>query len=150
MTMTVRRADHEDLDALASLFDAYRQFYDQEPDLPGARAFLEARLANHESVIFIAEGPAGAAGFTQLYPLFTSIGMRRLWLLNDLYVAAEQRRGGVAAGLMAAAHAHAAATGANGVMLETQISNAPARALYKKLGYRRFETTDFWFLPVAG
>lgn len=150
MTMTVHRAGPADLDALAVLFDAYRQFYEQAPDLHGARAFLGARLANDESVIFIARDDAGAAGFTQLYPLFTSVGMRRLWLLNDLYVAADRRRGGAARLLMDAARAHAIETDASGIMLETQKTNAPARALYEKLGYRQFETTDFWFLPATG
>lgn len=146
MTVNVRRATLADLDALADLFDAYRQFYAQPADMPGARAFLEARLANAESVIFIA---GDAAGFTQLYPLFTSVGMRRLWLLNDLYVAGDQRRGGVASALMNAAHAHAAGTGAAGVLLETGKTNAPAQALYRKLGYRRNEVTDFWFLELG-
>ncbi|HEX7046039.1 MAG TPA: GNAT family N-acetyltransferase [Gammaproteobacteria bacterium] len=148
MSMNVRRAGVDDLDALAVLFDAYRQFYAQPSDVPGAQAFLEARLVNDESVIFIAEVPEGAAGFTQLYPLFTSVGMQRLWLLNDLYVAAGQRRTGAATALMEAAHAHAIETGASGVMLETQKTNAAAQALYRRLGYRRNDVTDFWFLAL--
>lgn len=148
MNMNIRRAGADDLDALAHLFDAYRQFYAQPSDVPGARAFIEARLVNNESVIFIADGPKAAAGFTQLYPLFTSVGMQRLWLLNDLYVAADQRRTGAATALMAAAHAHAIETGASGVMLETQKTNAAAQALYRRLGYRRNEETDFWFLSL--
>lgn len=148
MKISVRRATRDDLDALAVLFDAYRQFYAQSSDVPGARAFLAARLHDDESVIFIATAPDGAFGFTQLYPLFTSVGMRRLWLLNDLFVAADARRLGVASALMQAAHAHARDTGAAGVLLETQRTNHSAQALYRKLGYERNDSTEFHFLAL--
>jgi len=44
-------------------------------------------------VVFLAlDGDAGrATGFTQLYPLFSSVAARRKWLLNDLLVAPELR-----------------------------------------------------------
>lgn len=144
----VRRAVIEDLDALALLFDAYRQFYAQQPDVDGAREFIAARINNDESVIFIAELEGRAVGFVQLYPVFTSVGMRRAWLLNDLFVASNARRNGMAAALMQAAHEMAAADGAAGVLLETQISNTGAQALYEKLGYQRNDTTWFYWLPL--
>lgn len=148
MKISVRRATSDDLDALAVLFDAYRRFYAQPSDVPGARAFLAARLQNDESVVFIATGATGGVGFTQLYPLFTSVGMRRLWLLNDLFVAQDARRLGVASTLMKAAHAHAKDTGAAGVLLETQRTNHSAQALYRKLGYERNDSTEFHFLAL--
>jgi hypothetical protein len=40
MDMQVRLADLGDLDELAPLFDAYRQFYRKTPDLDLARTFL--------------------------------------------------------------------------------------------------------------
>lgn len=149
MNCKIRRATLDDLAALAALFDAYRRFYGQPPDLAGARSFLEERLAQDESVVFLATRGEAPAGFTQLYPLFTSVGMRRLWLLNDLYVAADARREGVATGLLQAAHAHAAATGATGVLLETQIANRGAAALYRGMGYVRNTATDYYFLELA-
>lgn len=146
MEFHVRRAGIEDLGALAPLFDAYRMFYGQSSDLDGARRFLRARLENGESVMFLAEGKA-ALGFTQLFPLFSSVRMQRLWLLNDLFVAAQARRGGVATALLRAAHAFAAASGARGVLLETGVENRNAQALYEKLGYRK--NTSTWFYELA-
>jgi hypothetical protein len=52
--MLVKRAGPADVDAVAPLFDAYRQFYGQRSDLAAARAFLEERLRREESVIFFA------------------------------------------------------------------------------------------------
>ncbi|MGH8426671.1 MAG: hypothetical protein ACRES7_01640 [Gammaproteobacteria bacterium] len=82
----IRRAELSDLDALAPLFDAYRSFYGRKSDLYGARTFLEERLQREESIIFLAELDSQPAGFTQLYPLFSSVNMSRIWILNDLYV----------------------------------------------------------------
>ena len=55
-------------------------------------------------------------GFVQLYPLFSSTARRprRLWLLNDLYVAPEARQGGVGRALMRRARRLAEETGAAG------------------------------------
>ncbi len=81
------------LDVLTGLFDAYRQFYGQEPDLLGARRFLEARLRGGDSVVLLAFDATGAGvGFVQLYPSFSSVAMKPIWILNDLFVAPEARR----------------------------------------------------------
>lgn len=149
MTHSIRQAGGDDLDDLAELFDAYRQFYGQAPDIPAAHDFLAERMAREESVVFVAALGPRAVGFTQLYPLFSSVRMRRLWLLNDLFVAGDMRRGGVASALLNAAHEHARASGAAGVMLETGIENRQAQALYAKLGYRRNESTWFYEFPLA-
>jgi ribosomal protein S18 acetylase RimI-like enzyme len=149
MSIRIIKASENDLAVLASLFDAYRRFYGREQDIDGARTFLADRLRNDESVIFLARNVDGESlGFTQLYPLFTSVGMRRIWLLNDLYVTEKARRSGVASGLIDAARAHAKATDATGVLLETQIENRNAQRLYEKLGFRRNEETWFYYLDV--
>ena len=135
MTLSVRRAGQDDLDALAPLFDAYRQFYAQPPDLPRARAWLSERIARNESIVLLARNAAGPVGFTQLYPMFSSVRTARLWILNDLFVAAEGRRQGVARALLADAEAIARARGANGVSLDTGLENAAARSLYEASGF---------------
>ena len=90
--LTIVRAGKEHLDDLAQLFDAYRQFYEQPSDLEGAREYLSERMANDDSVIFLAMRDGEGVGFTQLYPSFTSLRMGPLWILYDLYVIPEARR----------------------------------------------------------
>jgi ribosomal protein S18 acetylase RimI-like enzyme len=135
----IRRASTADLDLLVPLFDAYRQFYRQPPDPARARGFLAERLTGGESVVFLALEHAGAeptpAGFTQLYPIFSSTRCRRSWLLNDLFVAPAFRKAGVARRLMDAARRHAVETGATEIELMTAHTNAAAQALYESLGY---------------
>lgn len=136
--MPVLRATLDHLELLVPLFDGYRCFYKQKSDLDGAREFLKSRLEEGSSVIFIALGASSEApahGFTQLFPLFSSVSMQHTWLLNDLYVAPEGRRSGSAQQLMGAAADFARADGAKGLELETQKDNAPAKALYDSLGW---------------
>ena len=136
--MRIDQATLHDLDALAPLFDGYRQFYGKPSDLAGAREFLTARLRLNESLILLARDAHGEAlGFTQLYPLFSSVRMVRTWLLNDLFVAAPARRRGVARALLEAAAVHAKKLGAASLSLSTAHDNLPAQALYEALGWQR-------------
>ena len=143
VAISVRRAGADDLDILASLFDAYRQFYAQPADLERARAFLGERIVRDESVLLLAEHAGVAAGFVQLYPLFSSVRTGRIWQLNDLFVAAHARRLGVARALLQAACEHGRATGALGLQLETMPDNRTAQALYRSEGWQDGDT--LWF-----
>jgi len=138
MSVQVRQATVHDLDTLVPLFDGYRQFYGKPSDPEGARAFLGARFAHHQSVILLAMDAGGTGmGFTQLYPLFSSVRMVRTYLLNDMFVSPQARRQGVAAALLREAAAHARALGAASLSLSTALDNAPAQALYEALGWQR-------------
>ena len=138
----IRRAGSDDLDALAGLFDLYRQFYRQPSDLAGARAFLSERIARDESVIFLAEDSGQPFGFTQLYPSFTSSGMKRTFILNDLFVVSEARGRGVATALLRHAAKFAQGEGAARLGLSTAVDNSAAQALYEREGWKR--DTDFF------
>ena len=141
--MTVRPATPADLDALAALFDAYRVFYKQPSDLAGGRAFLAERFERGESVIFIAVDEDGRAlGFTQLYPSFTSAGMKRIYILNDLFVAETGRRQGVGTALLEAAATFARESGAARLALSTAFDNLTAQSVYEAHGWTRDQ--DFY------
>jgi GNAT superfamily N-acetyltransferase len=138
----VFQAGPDDVGRLAPLFDAYRRFYEQPADLPGAERFLQERLNRRESVILAAEVTNGTAtgavvGFTQLYPSFSSISMQPLYILNDLYVVPDSRRLGVGRVLLEHARAFAAGAGASTMVLQTALTNLPAQTLYESLGWRR-------------
>jgi RimJ/RimL family protein N-acetyltransferase len=148
---TVIRGTMHHIDRLAELFDAYRQFYEQPSDVAGAKAFLTERLHRQESVIFAALDSNGEIqGFTQLYPTFTSVGMRRAWLLNDLYVAEKARKQGLAEALLYKAREYAISTGAKYLMLETAVTNASAQRLYERLGWvaDKEHYYYYWSLPA--
>ena len=144
------RATPDDLDALEALFDAYRVFYGKASDRAAARAFIGERLQRGESVVFIARDAGGEAlGFTQLYPSFSSVAARRIWILNDLFVAPVARQRGVARRLMERARAFAVESGALRLVLETAEDNGPAQALYESLGYVRETGMRHYALELA-
>ncbi|MFC4762163.1 GNAT family N-acetyltransferase [Dyella koreensis] len=136
MSITVRQATIHDLDTVAPLFDAYRQFYQQPSDLALARRFLAERFQHRESVILLAlDGQGRGVGFTQLYPLYSSVRATRKYLLNDLFVTPAARKHGAARALLEAAAAHGRAMGVSGLSLSTAHDNQPAQRLYESMGW---------------
>lgn len=147
--MHLVRATSDHLDVLVNLFDQYRQFYRQESDLAGALRFLGERLERDDSVIFLAlNSQHQGKGFTQLYPSFSSVSMKRVWILNDLYVSQDHRRQGVAKALMDRARQLAVETKAKGIVLETEVANTVAQPLYEQLGYSRDSDTYHYQLVL--
>lgn len=148
MSFSVVQATIRDLDVVAPLFDAYRQFYGRQPDLDGSRRFLRERFQLQESLILLARGGQGEGlGFTQLYPLFSSVRAVRAWLLNDLFIAPQARRQGVGAALLREAAERGRELGAGCLMLSTALDNAPAQALYEAMGWHR-EASCEYLLPL--
>ena len=135
----VRQAVLTDLEQLAALFDQYRQFQGQATDLAAARDFLWARFDHGESIVFLAHDGAQPVGFAQLYPSFSSVALKRVFILNDLFVAAAGRRKGVATHLLAAVEAYAWSLGAVRVTLNVAQANVTAQALYAARGWQQDE-----------
>ena len=69
------QAEPNHLDDLALLFDAYRVFYKKESDLSAAQVFLRECLIKNQSVVFMVYDGSRAVGFSQFYPLFSSVNM---------------------------------------------------------------------------
>jgi GNAT superfamily N-acetyltransferase len=133
-TMEIKKATIEHLPELAVLFNGYRIFYKKESDLEGARQFLKERLTKNESEIFVSFSGTIMTGFTQLYPLFSSARMKKLWLLNDLFVDENFRGQGFSIALMDRAKDLCRQSGACGFMLETAKTNSIGNQLYQKVG----------------
>jgi ribosomal protein S18 acetylase RimI-like enzyme len=145
--MSIRKASLNELNSLTELFDSYRVFYKQESDLEGARAFLKDRLINEDSVVFIAYDETNPVGFVQLYPTFSSVSMKRSWILNDLYVNASARKKGFGEKLIKKAIEFVEETGAKGVSLETGNDNVTAQSLYEKIGFKK-ESNYFYYFSI--
>ena len=145
-----RQATIEDLENLAELFDCYRVFYEQASNLEQARQFLWERFEHQESVLFITihSVTRKAAGFIQLYPSFSSVSMKRIWILNDLFVKNDFRCNGVASQLLDAAKAYAQLTHAKRIELTTAKTNQQAKKLYEKHGYFLDKTFDSYQLSI--
>lgn len=136
---TVRRVVRADLEALATLFDQYRQFQGQAGDVAAASAFLRDRFHHAESVVFLCHDGDAALGFAQLYPSFSSVSLSRVFVLNDLFVHASGRRRGVASLLLAAVESFAWSLDAARVTLNVARGNTSAQRLYEARGWKQDE-----------
>ncbi len=144
--MQIRKASLQDIIALATLFDAYRVFYEKNSDYDGAVRFLTDRIERNESEIFIAETDTQQmVGFVQLYPLFSSTRMQRLWLLNDLFVLPEFRSKGISIALIEKSKTLCIETNACGLQLETAKTNIIGNNLYPKTGFELDTEHHFYF-----
>ena len=98
-------------------------------------------MESNESVIFLAFEDSTAIGFAQLYPLFSSAALARTFILNDLFVSPEARRGGTGTALLRASVDYGRSVGAYRLTLSTELSNTVAQSVYEKNGWVR----DAWF-----
>jgi len=152
--MHIRLATLEDLESLIPLFDGYRVFYRQVSDYDKARMFLKDRLTHNDSVIYIAfaksnvrdSRPTGersgkadsetAVGFTQLYPIFSSVSMEPMYILNDLYIHTDYRSKGIGQALIHTVKDLCRKERQKGIVIQTETTN-PAQHLYERLGFTK-------------
>ncbi|HRK74033.1 MAG TPA: GNAT family N-acetyltransferase, partial [Rhodothermales bacterium] len=135
-----------DVDSVSQLFDLYRVFYKKESDIEAVKCFITERMEQGDSEIYLAETSKGQiVGFTQLYPLFSSTRMRRLWLLNDLYVEKSFRGQGISKALIESAKQLAYRTNSCGLLLETGITNTVGNQLYPSTGFEIQSNSNFYF-----
>ena len=140
-------ANSSHLEPLVDLFDAYRVWYRKASDKKTARQFLEDRIQQKESIIYLVEDSTKKAfcGFVQLYPLFSSTRMRRLWLLNDLFVSPNYRGNGLSKLLIDRAKELAIQTNAAGLLLETEKTNTIGNQLYPSAHFELADATNYYF-----
>ena len=148
--ISIYKAGLDDLDTMEKLFSGYLAFYKRTHNVAAIRSFLSERIANKQSVIFIAKSDEKALGFTQLYPAFASLSLKPSWILNDLFVLPEARGTGIANALMTKAKELALETQACEIFLQTARSNHQAQALYEKLQYRRDDEFLVYTLNIPG
>uniref|UniRef100_A0AAU2JR66 GNAT family N-acetyltransferase n=1 Tax=Streptomyces sp. NBC_00049 TaxID=2903617 RepID=A0AAU2JR66_9ACTN len=141
--VVVREAGEADVDTAAGLFRGYLDFYEvdvKDPDHP--RAFLAERIANGESLVLLADSDSDAegtrtVGLAQVYRTFSSLALRPVWILSDLYVDPSGRRTGAGRALLREVLRRAAEAGVSGVQLETGYDNTVAQGLYEAEGFVR-------------
>lgn len=134
--MNVRLATITDLNEISSLFDTYRVFYRQLSNIDQSTAFVRERFLNQQSWILVVEQEGRLVGFSQLYPMFSSVSVHRLMVLNDLFVVTEKRGTGLGRALISASQRLAKEMGFETMTIATEKGNAKARQLYPEIGFK--------------
>lgn len=127
------------------MFDAYRVFYQKETDVAAAAFFIKERITNGEFIIYVAFSDDKAVGFTQLYPIFSSTRMKRVWLLNDLYVDLNSRGNGISKMLKKKSKQLTKDTNAAAVILETEKTNTVGNQLYPSAGFALKDDVNHYY-----
>lgn len=146
--MDIIRISNSESAIVIDLFNKYRMFYKQDSNIELCKQFIESRLKNNESVIFVAISKLNnktiPVGFTQLYPKFSSGKAIKIWVLNDLFVEENYRNRGIGEKLIKIAMKYAKDDNANHVELSTAVDNYNAQKLYETIGFERQNpSTDF-------
>ncbi|GAA3964439.1 GNAT family N-acetyltransferase [Mucilaginibacter dorajii] len=145
--MQIKQISIVDYQLVTGLFNQYRVFYKQVSDIALAESYIKNRLEHNESVIFVAIDGDEPVGFTQLYPLLSSVRATKNWLLNDLFVDAAHRKQGIGEALLQTAYDFAKSHGATFIELETSVDNFTAQSLYEATGFVRqpANTTSYYY-----
>lgn len=145
MDLAIIQIDAAQSHLVIDLFDQYRVFYKKTSDPALAKKFIQARLDNKESIIFVALDNTKPIGFTQLYPKYSSARAVKNWILNDLFVDSVYRKQGIGEALIKTAMQFATAQEAVFVELSTAVDNFTAQSLYEQIGFIKQEPeTDFY------
>lgn len=148
--ISIKQINLTEANLVVGLFNQYRIFYKQLSDIGMAQAFINERLQNNESIIFVAMDDDEPVAFTQLYPKYSSVRLIKNWILNDLYVDADYRKQGIGEKLIRAAMDFAKKQGSGFVQLETAVDNYTAQSLYEAIGFvKQEEDKEFFLYKIA-
>ncbi len=136
------QAGHKNLQQVVFLFDQYRMFYKMSSDRIAAENFVNDRLVQQDSLIFLALKKNSAVGFLQVYPSFSSVAMQPIWILNDLFIDSSARQTGCAKKMMKYLQEQAKQRSIFSIKLATAVNNYKAKSLYESLGYRLNQDFD--------
>ena len=100
MELKIIRANQKHIEGVSTLFDIYRQFYKYQKDLINSRNYIQKRIVNNESIIFICKENNNIIAFVQLYETFDSLNLCKKLIIYDLYVLEKYRKLGIGNKLM--------------------------------------------------
>ncbi|HEY8580774.1 MAG TPA: AAC(3)-I family aminoglycoside N-acetyltransferase [Beijerinckiaceae bacterium] len=146
----VRRLRPGDLPAFRALNALFGAVFDEPETYGGApptEAYVDALLAKDHVIALVAESGGEVVGGLVAYEFDKFERMRREVYIYDLGVAVHARRQGVATALIGRLRRLAAERGAWVVFVQADHGDAPAIALYEKLGVRE-EVLHFDIAPA--
>lgn len=145
----IRRLTAADVARLRELNSLFGEVFEDRETYGGAPpddAYLTALLGQEHVTVLVALAGGTVVGGLTAYALDKAERARREIYLYDLAVAADRRRRGIASALIAYLRAVSAAGGAYVILVQADPGDAPAIALYTKLGLR--EEVHHFDIPV--
>jgi glycosidase/GNAT superfamily N-acetyltransferase len=133
--LKIQSASANDIHTITHLFVDYaRSFGETNPIFDNISAFLQDKINNAGYTLYFAEKDGTPVAFAGLYPIYSSVTLKKQWLLNDFYVSQNCRGQGIGTALMNEIKASLKAE-AQGIILVTSDKNAEAKAFYEANGF---------------
>lgn len=145
--MRIIQASLEHLDQLTPMFIRYREFYNAMPQHELSKAFLSQRLKTKEAIVFMAIEADDPLGFCLIYPSFSSVLLRPIWIINDMYVTEVSRRKQVANQLIQKVAEQARDNNVVRLRVSIHASNAIAQRLYESADFLEDQHFRSYILP---
>ncbi len=131
----IRAANHDDVEQILPLMEAYCDFYEVEPDRDGLERMAHALIdLPDDQAYLLAAVDDAVIGFAACGWKWSSLRGARIVVLEDLFVAPEQRGKGIADDLITESAAVARRHGAPVLAWHTQPTNERAQAVYNRVG----------------
>jgi GNAT superfamily N-acetyltransferase len=124
----------------------YCDFYEVDPPDDALLAMSRALLADPdgEGIQLIARDDGGrAVGFATVFWTWSTLSASRIGVMNDLFVSADARGGGLADALIAECVERCRARGATSLGWQTAKDNERAQGVYERVGGKREEWLDY-------
>lgn len=147
--MNIKRCDINDLELLIPLFDDYRQHFKQSSEPELIQEFLAQRIESDDVIIYLAHTNNDIHGFVLLYPSYSSIGLSKIWILNDFYLRSGNQKRLMAKQLLDQLVADCKEAGAIRIEVTTRKENHKLHNLYKEYGFEKDYKYDHYFLQVT-
>ncbi len=138
-SFTIRRVAPDDLALMNALLTTFGEAFDDADTYGRARpsvAYMKSLLADHYFIALAALKHSTVVGGIAAYELRKFEQERSEIYIYDLAVAQEHRREGIATALIQELRKIAIERGAYVIFVQADVGDAPAIALYSKLGKR--------------
>jgi GNAT superfamily N-acetyltransferase len=143
----------DDLPDLLPLMRGYCDFYEVDPSderlLDLARTLIADPERQGLQLIARGDGDGRAVGFATIFWTWSTLSADRLAVMNDLFVSADARGGGVADALIAACADQCRERGVPELAWQTARTNLRAQAVYERVGAARDERWLDYSVSVA-
>lgn len=148
--MEIVRCTEAHLESLVKLIQEYRKFFGCSESAEAVYEFFQERMRLQDSATFMAlqSGTEIGMGFVNLYPSFSTLSLKPIWILNDLGVSRSYSGHGVAKSLILKAQEFALETGAIRIELKSEKANEKALSLYESVGFSVDHEHVYYRVPI--
>jgi GNAT superfamily N-acetyltransferase len=135
MTVVRLTPGHPEFADAVELFDEYRQHYGANPAPEAVEAWIREQLTSDRMRLYGAGRGDRLRAICTVAVIPASLTLRTVWLVRDLFVEPDSRRGGLGRALLAHLADEARSEGAHRLSLQTEADNERALSLYERAGF---------------